>query len=163
MNKRLLVGTDNPLFQNGKTIHNGYVLLQSKIFGENAGRYEHRVVMESVLGRKLEKFEIVHHINGNKTDNRPENLEVVSRQEHNRIHGNGKIMRCPRCGAEKWYPKSVIDRLSNQYLCRECTRNHIYEKTCRKCGGSFRAGMTALLCPKCVARPRRDRRRRAKA
>lgn len=49
---------------------------------------EHRLVMEQKLGRFLRNNEIVHHINGNKLDNRPENLEVMTASEHCRLHAN---------------------------------------------------------------------------
>jgi len=57
---------------------------------------EHRLVAEEMIGRKLRTDEHVHHINGDRTDNRSENLLVVGSSEHTTITRNTtqeRIMR----------------------------------------------------------------------
>lgn len=49
-------------------------------------KYEHRLILEKIIGRALSVDEVVHHINLNPTDNRPENLIVATSKEHGLLH-----------------------------------------------------------------------------
>ena len=49
----------------------------------------HRIIMEEHIGRKLSRYEVVHHINGNIHDNRLENLRMMSLSEHSKMHRIG--------------------------------------------------------------------------
>ncbi len=53
---------------------------------KDSGKLVHRHVMERKLGFRLRKDVIVHHINGIKTDNRFENLQLMTKKEHFKHH-----------------------------------------------------------------------------
>lgn len=69
--------------------------IQIRVDGERV--YLHRHVWEKANGRKLAEGEIVHHVNENKRDNRPENLEVLAgRAAHLHIHNYHRTARTGR-------------------------------------------------------------------
>jgi HNH endonuclease len=68
-----------------KQDEHGYVMLWEPTHPNKAlkgWQYEHRLVVEAVLGRYLTRDEHVHHINGIKDDNRAENLELMAANDH---------------------------------------------------------------------------------
>lgn len=115
-----------------KVMSKGYILVKT----ENGYRSEHRLIVEKMLGRSLEIKEVVHHINGIKTDNRIENLHIHSRGEHNHIHhvmrGKNKERRCSECGGVWTFPDNKHGpvwrrgRKSSLWLCSRCYGRESY-------------------------------------
>ena len=87
-------GTVSPNWKGGRKKNPyGYIEIYQPGHGNaDAGGYvkEHVLVMVEHLGRDMKNGEIVHHINEDKSDNRVENLKVMSRCEHQRIHSTGR-------------------------------------------------------------------------
>lgn len=75
-------------WKGGRRMQNGYI----KVFtpkhpnAVNGSVFEHRLVAEKMLGRYLKSDEVVHHLNGDKLDNSPKNLEVHNRRDHFHQH-----------------------------------------------------------------------------
>lgn len=73
-------GPDANRWQGGRGLtSHGYVWIRT---ADGASEYEHRIVAEGMIGRPLEPWEHVHHRNGDKADNRPENLVVLNAEVH---------------------------------------------------------------------------------
>jgi len=86
-----LAGSNNPNWKGGRRKDkDGYVLIYAPdhpYCDVNSYVREHRLVMEKHLKRFLLSTEIPHHINENKEDNRIENLQLMTRQEHDKFRG----------------------------------------------------------------------------
>jgi len=54
--------------------------------GETSGKSQHRLIIERAIGRELMSHECVHHKDHNRANNSIENLELMSRSEHSRLH-----------------------------------------------------------------------------
>ena len=117
----------------------GYVVVRlpnhPKAFGSGYV-YEHRLVMEGVIGRLLEHHEIVHHIDGNKRNNSPDNLALVGsianhKAEHRhpgsslRMPGeNNPVIKCA-CGCGELFLKYDGSGRPRRY----CIASHGMRKT----------------------------------
>ena len=89
-------GKDHPSWKGGTRKHgkDGYIRESCRTHpncDKEGYILQHRLVMEKHIGRVLLKTEVVHHINGDTSDNRIENLMLFSNNgEHRKFHGENK-------------------------------------------------------------------------
>ncbi|MFA5307029.1 MAG: HNH endonuclease signature motif containing protein [Candidatus Babeliales bacterium] len=116
----------------------GYV----KVWTEDGYRFEHHLVMEQQIKRRLTDDEVVHHINGNKSDNRIENLQLTTKSEHSHLHNVKQNLRansfgytnseCPNC-KKIFQHHSYIQIKYCSYDCyfEYMSKNNLWKQTIR--------------------------------
>lgn len=120
--------TPRPIAPRGAgTLKNGYRQIS---VGDGRRVLEHRYIIECAIGRRLGSNEVVHHRNGNRLDNRPENLELMPPSEHTRRHVHERhpwntetVKRCPDC----------LRLLDRSVFCADQYRSDGLQSICRRC------------------------------
>jgi len=130
-------GAKNPNWRGGRsTASNGYVLVRVGVGHHLADvrgyAYEHRLVAEAKLGRRLLPGELVHHVDGNKRNNDPSNLEVMQSIAHHGVeHRMRNDLRLPAepnthiecaCGCGTTLPKFDSSRRPRRFISGHNTR-----------------------------------------
>ena len=109
---------------------------------------EHRYVMEQHLERVLTTDEIIHHINGDKLDNRLENLEVMARKAHGQHHHpRTKPAHQPR--SRPWNKGNHLPA-TMQGTCDVC--GSLFERSTVPLRFRLRHGLKIVCSPVCRAR-----------
>lgn len=152
-------GAENHTWRGGVIKHSqGYKLVYAPNHPRASKKrphvYEHILVMEKQIGRYTKKNEQVHHINHKTDDNRIKNLQLVTSEEHIRIHRGWKkegkkwFKKCSTCKRElevnktNFYTRSNGDWISPCKRCANRKKVHICKncKFCSRCLKNIYAG-----------------------
>lgn len=137
-------GSSHSQWKGGRKLHEGYIEVWRPDHPKadmNGYVKEHRVVWELYNNAMLLHWADVHHLNGNKTDNRIENLEAMIKGKHITTHNliDMSDRRCSVCGSEETY----IDKHNNRPEWRRSVTTK--ERVCVLCyeREKYKLGMTS--------------------
>jgi hypothetical protein len=125
-------GSANPNWKGG-CIDAGY----RRVYANRKRIREHRLVYQEYHNCCLLPWIDIHHINHISTDNRPENLEAMSRGNHRRVHTERHIpanRACMMCGSSKTGAKDnrpVWYKRDNGFICMKCYLREWYKRKCK--------------------------------
>ena len=117
-------------------IKNGYLQ-----YYNNGWRWVHRTIAQIKTGRKIQSGHEVHHINRQKLDNNPENLQILSKEEHRAIHQEELKKRIKKRLKKNSDNRRQTLKEENEFLTLQQRLEKIlsggYMSTgCSRCGGS---------------------------
>jgi hypothetical protein len=110
MARSVPVGPESPRWKGGRIVRlNGYACVRVN----GAYVYEHRHVMAQHLGRELARQEVVHHRNGDRLDNRIENLELLDKRSHDSLTSKASWAKGERVGRRRKLSPAADTELSD--------------------------------------------------
>jgi len=106
-NRKTSTGQNHYRWNGGRKVDkNGYISIR---VGNDQYQYEHRLIMEKILERELKSWEVVHHKDENKHNNKRSNLELMTIWQHGEHHG-GKY---PKGENGKWVAQDDGKNMDN--------------------------------------------------
>lgn len=107
----------------------------------------HRVLMENKLGRSLGPNEVVHHLDGNKNNNDPENLVALTHEAHGRLHAVEKAPPFVKCVCACGRPFSLRPNFYRARMRRAASGRIYCSRSCGTIYSSAWRGRTVQTRP----------------